>query len=352
MKLSQQEKFEKFGIKLCKKHDLDEQTIDFESIYDNGITLAENKDLLEQRIKEMSRTADIDITESIEKYREAMKEQLETIRQDEYVNDDHYKLLKEYVRMSQKGFITSLFLIGKHGIGKSYNIINELENNKEKYPYVYRVGKITPLALYKLLYEHNNQTFFFDDTQSLIKDNDSLSILMACLWSATGKRIVSWNSTKLDGYPPEFEFTGRIIFCLNEIPENEIIKTLLSRCVKYEFRMNREQIIDVMNKISEIPTDLQIQTRKEIVNYIIENTDETTEDFDLRLQQKIESIYRYNKENWKELSKPLFKQDNILKALKYALTYNKPSKQIAIFYEETGLGKSQFYNYKRKLGYV
>jgi len=66
-------RFKRLGVNLCRKYSLDERTIDFESIYDKGISYHENKNILIQRINSLSRQiSNAEIKEMMERYNEYM----------------------------------------------------------------------------------------------------------------------------------------------------------------------------------------------------------------------------------------------------------------------------------------
>ncbi len=261
-----------------------------------------------------------------------------------------YCELIEYTKMVIKGYANSLFVIGSHGIGKTYNIIKTLKETKTEY--VYRAGKITPLSLYRLFHDFNGKIFFLDDTLSIIRSPDCISVLYAACWSPEDKRVITWNSSRLpEELEPEFEFNGRIIFSLNKIPENEMIETLLSRCLTYRLNLKYDDIIQIMEYIAKQRHEqLKPEERLEIVNFIKENSDESYP-VDLRLQQKAELMYLYDKESWKFLLLPQLKaKDRNLLVLKTIVdTETDKKKQIKKFNEITGLGVSSFYRYRGRI---
>ncbi len=71
MTLSLLLRFKRLGVKLCRERDIDKHTIDFESIYDSGISYYENKRMLTARINSLARQFQYcNIREIIEKYRQ------------------------------------------------------------------------------------------------------------------------------------------------------------------------------------------------------------------------------------------------------------------------------------------
>jgi hypothetical protein len=107
-----------------------------------------------------------------------------------------------------------------------------------------------------------------------------------------------------------------------------------------------------MKEIASMPNkDLTAEARKEVFEFIAENIDETTINFDLRVQQKIENFYLFSKETWKELAKPILNTKNesmqlIKRFISECVTLKDAERS---FREETGLCRQTFYNYRKKL---
>src|SRR3990167_9633619 len=117
--------------------------------------------------------------------------------------------------------INGLIVIGSPGLGKTTNVINELDANKlkENKDYVVFTGYMTPLTLYAQLYINQDKIIVFDDIMKLFDDDKNKGFLQAALWNPKGKRIVNYGSTsnKLE-VPSKIEFKGKIIWCTNKFP--------------------------------------------------------------------------------------------------------------------------------------
>jgi hypothetical protein len=214
------------------------------------------------------------------------------------------------------------------------------------------LGNISPLELFHTLYEYrnSNNVIVFDDTHGLLKNKQSMSLLMSAMWNPTNKRIVSWLTTsKKLKCPEQFEFKGKIIFIANELPED--IKPVVSRCLEYELSFSYWDILKIMAEISKQPhPSLTREERQMIFNWIKDNTDETTKDFDLRLQKKIETLYEYNKDNWQELALKLINRDEDLAVIKQLMKeYTTTKTQVQKWIEITGKSRMTFFRKKKLL---
>ncbi len=277
---------------------------------------------------------------------EVRKKELEDLKNSPQNLDNYFHHLRHYVKIVLNSRdVHSLFVMGEAGIGKSTNILRTLA--QEGVEFEYKQGNITPLALYSHLYHNNDKVLVFDDTQGLIKNKSSMSVLFAALWSATPTRWVSWDSTvsRIKDLPKKFEFKGKVIFCMNELPENTDFETLVSRCFFYRLAFTYDQLIEIMFEIAKKDSDLSSKIRTEIVEYIKENTSPATKNFDLRLQKKIEEIYRYDNENWKGLAEPFLedKDSDVAAYIQIVTAGFSGSEAVKRFRELTGKKKSTYY---------
>jgi DNA phosphorothioation-dependent restriction protein DptG len=130
------------------------------------------------------------------------------------------------------------------------------------------------------------------------------------------------------------------------------MEIITSRCLHYHFEFRNAEIIAIMKAIAELEhPKLKKEERLEIIKFIEENTDETTENLDLRTQAKIEQLYLYSKENWKDLSMPLLNMKNrSLVLLKQFIRESKSLAEAKQKFYEAGLGGERtFQRYNLKL---
>ena len=243
--------------------------------------------------------------------------------------------------------IHSLFLIGDSAVGKSFNTIRALVNGNIDFKYV--AGNISPLACYILLYENRDKVIIFDDTIGLVRNRQTI---LQGLWSPEGDRFISWNSTsgKLT-VSPRFKFSGKIIFMLNEIPSTLDFKVLLSRCMCYHMGLDYREVLQLMYEIAKLKhNSLNAQERIGVVDFIRDNTNEATEDFNLRLQKKVESIYLYDKTNWIQLSRTLINENKAKNVVLELIKSNIPiQEQIRQFREKTDMSRASYFRYKNEV---
>ena len=106
-----------------------------------------------------------------------------------------------------------------------------------------------------------------------------------------------------------------------------------------------------MYKIAKQPSSRMSKAERiDVVDFIKENTSKATDKFDLRTQCKIENLFLYDMENWRELSKPLLPINKELEYVEYCLKNNNSIKDAQKeFCEETGLHRATFYRLKGRV---
>ena len=293
-----------------------------------------------------------DYTECIDT---AEKTAIESVRNGSNADiDTFYEVPIEFVKMVAGGFENALILSGRAGMGKTFETISTLAKMGKEFEY--NAGCKSPLALYKYLYDHrDNQIIVFDDTYGLMDSEQAITILMTACWSATDKRFVSWDTTsgKLDGVPAKFEFNSRLVIMMNNPDDSEKTKALISRSLNYEINFSYADTLKLMYLIAKTDTKkLKAAERKEIVDWIQANTSEATIGFDLRTQKKLESIYLYDKINWKELGKVLiWKKNTPMEVVKELILRGKSvNEQVREFVERTGDSRATYFRIKKQLG--
>lgn len=308
-------------------------------------------DVLEK--KENFEEKELFIEEEIKTKEEFDKSVKQIKKEDVGILKKKYEIPREYIKALVKGYIKSLILLGKMGIGKSFLVLQVL-NKIEKANYSYHIGFSSPMALYKSLYENRgkDKIVVFDDTHGLISQPQALSILLSALYSVSGKRKIMWNSTtaKLK-IPTEFIYEAKTILITNELPKTLASDLVNSRCLVHKFEFRWKELIQIMYSIAKTKhKKLSEKERIKIVDFIKENSDESTENFDLRVQNKIENLYLYDKKNWEKLSLPLLTKDNKLYLLKKCVEKENSIKIACRKWKElTGNSERNFYYLKQKI---
>ena len=357
-------------VSFCEKFKVEKDLIDVESLYDNSLTEEENLSYLKKVIEDMSldriegqikikKTSvkhekeaqariEIENIRAVEKYtEEEFNQSLEELKKTKDTIIKEYEIPKEYIMSVIKGYNKSFIFIGNAGTGKTFLTRQILVKNKAKF--IENRGVNSPLALYNFLYENNREDLIlvFDDTSGLINNPNAYTILLNVLWEG----FAEWNSTseKLK-VPSKFRFRGKIIFITNKL-NGENADIIKSRCLVYELKLTQKNIIKMMYNIAKMKHEqLNQEERIKIVDYIRENSNDTTKNLDLRTQNKAEQLYLYDKENWKKLLLPLLTKDNELEFLMACIQKTNSVKEAQDEWcVQTGKSRSSFYTYKREI---
>lgn len=338
----------------------DIQQIDFEADVDETLSYKENLGNLLGKYhycKELENDASAEKRHVEDIEEQFDKEFKESVKQLKGGEQEHYfATLKKYVEMVGKGYATSLLLEGRGGIGKTYEVLKTLGECDTDYVFINSYS--TPLEFYQLLYENHDRVIVLDDFEGVLSSKVGTSILKSALWSATDKRIVSYYTTSEKcTVPHTFEFSGRIIFCLNSIEDNPELRALVSRTLYYKLDFPLEDIKRIIMAIANgdtTKTQLDRENRVKVAQFIIENSNEATKDLNLRTLIKAFWAYEYaTKEStdWQDLVLKMLEADEekalILELKQSCATIEDMAKE---FTRRTGRSRRTFYRLKREMG--
>jgi DNA-binding transcriptional ArsR family regulator len=354
-------------INLCKfvKKALEQKGIDFSqfdviSEIDFSLNYYENLSELKKKLSEKYGIA-FDVESKIEKWKkeqiefweQEQKEEFEEMKRkilessDTDINkyfDGYENAINLFLNSEKKG----LLVFGDKGKGKTFNTIRILEKLNKEFELV--KGHITPLQLYKKLFESSNGILVFDDITDMLKDKKKMALLLGAL-DKLGE--VSWlSSNMLLDLPSKFNFNGKIIIILNKIDvSNEVQEALYDRCIPYQF----DKLID-RNKMLEMIT---ILAKKDNISLeVIDWLNQNKIDISFRDYEMLRDIYKYNKENWQKMAEfILFNEvdeelnETDKKVLEIIRNHSDKSnnQKAKIFSDETGKGRMTFYRHLKKL---
>ena len=266
--------------------------------------------------------------------------------------DNYYMELRTFVRAVVTGDkVHSLFIVGEPGLGKTYQIIQELINHGKEFVVIQ--GNITPLQLYNKFCGKPDAIFVLDDTLPMIHNRQILALLYSAMWSPEGDRQIEWQSTTNKVNMEQAVFRGKIIFVLNQVPrENIEIRTLMSRCLSYTVRFNYQQKMEIIYALAKIVGKNEEEAKKnvELVNWIKAHTSEATSDLSLRTFFKVKQLVDTTKD-WERMVLSMDGMgDNLAISVIQKLHGSglRINEQIKTWCEETGLKRSMFYHYHRK----
>jgi hypothetical protein len=261
--------------------------------------------------------------------------------------DSYYKIMTKLVETLIKAKkISGLVCLGGSGLGKSFNTIKALSDLKLKKGEDYEIlsSWVTPMELYKFLYENRakDKITILDDVSGIFANKINIGIILSALWGE-GKRIVHYHSSsgKLE-VPTSFIYEGKMVWCVNSLPKE--LESVKSRCFFYELKFTYAEKIKLLYeiaKLQEIPL--------EIVDFIKENSDESTENMDFRLLWKIKEIHNANPKEWKEIAIVGLCKDTRLVLLKQLLKECNSVNEIEKKWcQQTQMSRATFFRLKEK----
>lgn len=238
---------------------------------------------------------------------------------------ERFDILKDMTDAASRGDVRAMIVAGPPGVGKSYDVEARLarvnlmaklgQTEKDKCEFV--KGTCTPIALYKKLYEHRGRkhVVVFDDTDSILFDQDCLNMLKAALDTSKTRKI-NWLAEsrvlREEDIPNSFNFEGSIIFITNlklgsvrgKIKDH--VEALFSRCHYLDLTMDndREKLLRIKQVANDSnlfeENDLTQEQGEEVISFIEENQHRLRE-LSIRTLVKCAEL-RNVSDNWKRVA--------------------------------------------------
>jgi len=263
----------------------DYDKFDVESEFDSGISYDENKSAMRDKLRCLIKdikgqaeeamaqqdkaTAQQDKLEN-ERLQAAEKEVEEynkNLTYDDHVDVDQFygPVIRGIQKISQ-GYSNLLFIKGRGGIGKSYQIRKALTQNKADYVEV--CGEVTEAYLYRLIYDNNGKVIWFKDVVKLLAGLGSINLLKSATETENQRVLTKSNYSKQqDDLPNTFVCKCKFIFDYNTIPGlqlKEDFEALASRGDYKEVPFSDEDIKKMMTLVAK--TDKDKETTQQIID--------------------------------------------------------------------------------------
>jgi hypothetical protein len=235
---------------------------------------------------------------------------------------DRFSVMEDMVLSTAMGINPSLIISGAAGVGKSTTVRKTIESLNVLAKHV--TGKITPVGLFKLLWETREEgsVLVFDDADSVFDDDTSIDLLKAAT-DSTDTRMVSWHSNRTmqdeDGedIPNDFEYNGSIIFISNIDIYREAsgsgkqaphFQALISRSFVMDLAMkNRNYYLARIEHVLFTDMDTAImsnEVKQSIYDFMTREKDSLRE-LSLRMVKKIFVLQKTYMTEWAEKSRIL-----------------------------------------------
>jgi len=217
-----------------------------------------------------------------------------------------------------EGKFKSLFISGRAGTGKTYNVEQGLlrAGLRPDIDFFYVSGTISTFEMYKKLYQYSDKVLVFDDADSVFNDQESRNILKAALDSKK-VRIISYlkkikqlydvveyeknPDMNIEGLiPNRFEFTGSVIFVSN-LPKEKADPdgAIRTRSILIDVNPDDMTLLEMIKKMLPYlePKNLSMQQKLEIFEFV-----KTSKNVSMRTFLKAASFYEAGLKNWKRMA--------------------------------------------------
>lgn len=276
--------------------------------------------------------------------------------------DRFYGNLRNYVRMVTSGYSNLLMLDAKGGLGKSYNVLETLENESdEDSPYVHQKGFTTPIELYKTLWKARGDgtVLFLDDMSGVTNNTKAIDMLKAATDTQGEENIVEYRTSRdidhpnADGrtLPNTFTFRGSLILSFNETPDNRHFNALKDRGTYYNLTFDYQERLDLIDEIAKVRdfSELSVSEQREVASWIRTTTD-SSYNVTIRTFEEVCKMRAFSEAtpsaDWEEMALEVFDMDiERHRIIQMREANDMPiSQQVEAWCDEFGKSESAYYN--------
>ena len=218
------------------------------------------------------------------------------------------------------GAFNSLFISGRAGTGKTYNVERALKDEGlvEDQDYVLVSGAASVIMMYKKFYQYRTGTLVFDDCDAVFRDENGRNLMKAALDTKKVRKISYLKKTKAvydprDVDPEEefnlleagvvpnsFEFSGRVIFISN-LPKDKADPdgAIRSRSILIDVNPDDATLMERMKKLLPHlePVDMPMKEKEEIYEFM-----KQAKDVSMRTFVKAAGFKMAGLPNWKRMA--------------------------------------------------
>lgn len=258
-----------------------------------------------------------------------------------------YKVLRAYTEMVSKGYSDALIVHGSFGVGKSHQVLAALREGVVNF--AYHSGFITDLQLYILLYRENGKVIFLDDCSNIFESDRAIQLLKPAMQPVGGRRLISYLTSARIAAPPVFDFKGRLIFCLNELPEHSLShKALISRALTLDMVFSFDELMAVLGTVVQAPyKESTLEQRQAVLNYMKQIATVASDGLSIRTMLKGFDMALFSDE-WRMLFRELISPNEKLAKL-VELEHLPHAEKMAAWCAHFGLKSRSFFLAKHEL---
>jgi hypothetical protein len=250
-------------------------------------------------------------------------------KENEATLNDKVKYLEETMediyqisRRVGAGAFNSLFISGRAGTGKTYNVERALKDEGlvEDDDYVLVSGAASVIMMYKKFYQYRNGTLVFDDCDAVFRDENGRNLMKAALDTKAVRKISylkktsavfdpkdfendpegEFNALEAGLVPNSFEFAGRVIFISN-LPKDKADPdgAIRSRSILIDVNPDDATLMERMKSLLPHlePRDMPMKDKEEIYEFM-----KSAKDVSMRTFVKAAGFKMAGLGNWKRMA--------------------------------------------------
>lgn len=224
--------------------------------------------------------------------------------------------------IAQGAPFSSLFISGRAGTGKTFNVERAMKNAglKEDEDYAMVSGAASVVMVYKKLFQYRDKILIFDDCDSVFRDETGRNILKAALDTKKVRNISymkqsktlydpkdyendpegEYNAIESGLIPNKFSFTGKVIFISNlDKKTADPDGAIRSRSILIDVAPDDATLMERMKTLLPRlePVEMSIEDKEEIYEFM-----KSANDVSMRTFVKAAGFKQAGMKNWKRMA--------------------------------------------------
>ena len=233
--------------------------------------------------------------------------------------------MEDIYQISRKvaaGAFNSLFISGRAGTGKTYNVERAMKDEGlvEEDDFMLISGAVSVIMMYKKMYQYRDKTLIFDDCDAVFRDENGRNMLKAALDTKKVRKISYLKRSSLVFDPKDFEldpqgeyeaienglvpayfeFSGRVIFISNlDKDKADPDGAIRSRSILVDVNPDDATLMERMRKLLPHlePKDMPLNEKEEIYEFM-----KAADDVSMRTFVKAAGFKMAGLSNWKRMA--------------------------------------------------
>ena len=254
-----------------------------------------------------------------------------------------FKILQNYIDYLMDSDNTLLIVKSRGGLGKTHTVLETLKhrNMKLDIDYAYLSGYVTPLECFNFLLNNQNKLIVLDDLEGLLSEKKNLGLIKSATFpTIEGKRVVQYQSSKMNATDSLFICNSKFILLCNDTPKGANFNAIKNRGIYYDLKPINEEVFEQIIKIPNYDLTLVKYMRNMLKQH---------NPVDFRMYFQSVGIKKAFPDTWKLLVLPILRVKSKHSFIRKLLDSGKSVNRQINEYQASGFSRMTYFRHKKEV---